>query len=313
MPYEAGMAAARKQDRPRFLIATDLSAESVPHLQFAVRLAAAFGAHPTLFHAVLPRALIVDAATSPTETRVDDPETSRRLLQQLGARLGGPPTVHVATSEARDAVQATLVAAERVDAAMIVLPTHGRTGLERAVLGSTAEQILRRSHRPVLLLTDRMLACEAPAADDRRPVLVATDLSATSIAAHRAAAELAHRLGRALVLVSVQPAREPPAYGGGAAAAPPPGDPQARAREHAAVLRKHAAEIAHDRPADVLALVDDDVPGAIVRAAREQSAGLLVLATHGRRGMVRLLKGSVAEQVVRHATVPVVCLPRPAE
>jgi nucleotide-binding universal stress UspA family protein len=66
-------------------------------------------------------------------------------------------------------------------------------------------------------------------------------------------------------------------------------------------------------PADVLARVDDDVAGAIVREAKDQHAALLVLATHGRRGVSRLVRGSVAEQVVRHATVPVVVLPAPKD
>lgn len=44
---------------------------------------------------------------------------------------------------------------------------------------------------------------------------------------------------------------------------------------------------------------------AIVRDAQQWPADIIVLGTHGRRGMARLLMGSDAEQVVRHATVPV--------
>ena len=43
----------------------------------------------------------------------------------------------------------------------------------------------------------------------------------------------------------------------------------------------------------------------------EQKAELLVLATHGRRGISRMIKGSVAESVARYAKVPVLCLPVP--
>jgi nucleotide-binding universal stress UspA family protein len=294
---------------PCFLLATDLSSETVPHLRVAARLAAQCGARVTLFHAVLPRVPAVRAVMPPNQVVANDVAVARTRLQQLASELGAERPVEVDVVGARDARTATLAAADRVDAELIVLPTHGRSGFERAVLGSTAEQILRHSRRPVLLLTDRML--QVAAGDGGGPVVVATDLSPVAQAAHRPATALARRLDRPLLLLSVLPVREAPAYGGDAAAAPLPSDPQLRRREHAALLRQHAVGLHHDRPIEVLALVDDDIAGTIVRAAREQSAGLLVLATHGRRGIARLLKGSVAEQVVRHATVPVVCMPQP--
>lgn len=303
---------ARSQDRPRFLFATDLSPETVPHLRHAMRLAQQFDAKVTLFHAVLPRAMVVDATTTPVRVQFDDVALSRETLQRLASTLATWRPVDVEVTEASDARRATLAAAERIGATMIVLASHGRSGLERAVLGSTAEQILRRARVPVLLLTDRMVL-HADDAPQQGPIVVATDLSPIAIAAHRPAAELAHRLGRPMTWLSVLPLREPPAYGGGAAAAMPPSDPQLRCREHRALLRHHAVETGCDQPVEVLALIDDDVPGAIVRAARELDASLLVLATHGRRGVARLLVGSVAEQVVRHATVPVACMPRPAD
>jgi nucleotide-binding universal stress UspA family protein len=48
-----------------------------------------------------------------------------------------------------------------------------------------------------------------------------------------------------------------------------------------------------------------DLPDAIVRRAAQTGADLVVMGTHGRTGMDRLLQGSVAEQLLRRATVPV--------
>ena len=68
-----------------------------------------------------------------------------------------------------------------------------------------------------------------------------------------------------------------------------------------ALARKHGV-----KPATVLReVLGGPAAGPIVREARKQRADLIVLGTHGRRGVRRLVLGSDAEQVVRSATVPV--------
>lgn len=52
-----------------------------------------------------------------------------------------------------------------------------------------------------------------------------------------------------------------------------------------------------------------DISHAIVEYAKEQKADYIAMATHGRAGLRRMLLGSIAELVVRHATVPVVLYP----
>jgi universal stress protein A len=54
-----------------------------------------------------------------------------------------------------------------------------------------------------------------------------------------------------------------------------------------------------------------DPADAVLEAAREMDVDLLVVATHGRRGVTRALLGSVAEKIVRHADRPVLVLPGP--
>jgi nucleotide-binding universal stress UspA family protein len=56
----------------------------------------------------------------------------------------------------------------------------------------------------------------------------------------------------------------------------------------------------------------EDVPSLVLQAAAEFNAELIVMGTHGRRGMQRLILGSVAERCVRQSTLPVLLIPSAA-
>lgn len=308
----ADMATAPAARRLHFLVATDLSAESRASVAFAARFADALGGRCTVFHCVPSPRLIGDAAGLGTgllpQATLD---AVRGELEELAGTLVVARPVHVDLVEAIDPRAAILEAAERHHADVLVLPTHARTGVRRALLGSVAEHVLRRSPRPVLLLTDRMVqhaGARAPVAGD---VVVTTDLSPAAAAAYGPAVDLARRLGRRLHLVSVLPAREPPPLGGGAPVAPPPPDTEARLRERRQALGDLAVQLGSEQPVDVTVAVDDDAAPAIVRLAEALGAACLVVATHGRSGLTRLLLGSTAEQVVRSSPIPVWCVPVP--
>lgn len=297
----------------RILVATDLTPQSRPHLRLAARIADAIKGHLTLFHAVLPVPLLVDAPLAPDRTGVEHVDEARADIRVAASTLQSWRPVHAVVEEAGSARDATLLAAERLDADLIVLPTHGRTGVGRAVLGSVAEQILRRSTRPVLLLTDRMLDWQPAAGRAAGPLIVATDLSPDSVVAHRPAAELARRLGLPLLLLSVLPTHEPHAFVAGAPTRLQEKSADERTHERVRDLQRHAVELGGEVPVEVLAHVADDVAAAIVGEAAKQEGEMLVLTTHGRRGVARLIRGSVAEQVVRQATMPVLVMPVPKQ
>jgi len=65
-------------------------------------------------------------------------------------------------------------------------------------------------------------------------------------------------------------------------------------------------------PVQVEVLRDDDVAGGIAAAAGHLGAEMIVMGTHGRTGLSRLVLGSVAEAVLRRATVPVLVVPQAA-
>lgn len=287
------------------LLATDLSAASLPHVTYGVQLVKQLGSRLTLFHAAI-RAPVPESFSSTV-----DLEGKRRQLQELAATLPVDRHVQVEFEVATNARQAILAAAERTHADLLVLPSHGRSGLQRALLGSTAEDVVRHATKPVLLVTDRMLESAAAVRSGRGFVVAPIDPSGEARAALRPAADLAGRLGLPLLLMIVLPAREGPPLGGGAPVAATPTDPQQRVNDALRELRQLAVTIGSGLHVEVFACIADDPAAAIVAKATAPDAALLVAATHGRTGLARLFRGSVVEDMVRQAKVPVVCVPLP--
>ena len=80
-------------------------------------------------------------------------------------------------------------------------------------------------------------------------------------------------------------------------------DSQAAADRHLAFVRKTAAE--SGVPCATLRTVNDEVDQAIVEAAGAQGCDLIVMGSHGRRGLGRVLLGSQTQRVATHSSVPV--------
>ncbi len=97
------------------------------------------------------------------------------------------------------------------------------------------------------------------------------------------------------------------AYGGVMTPPPPPTDYRKAAGDelHRVVAPQPGVQVEHR-------LEEGDAASEILRVAREGKCDLVVLGTHGRTGLRRLLMGSVAEQVVRQAPCPVVTVKAPS-
>ena len=139
-------------------------------------------------------------------------------------------------------------------------------------------------------------------------ILVAVDGSEMASRALLAAADLGAALGADLALVHVVDPRGAAAVEGGI----PAGEVLEMMREEGQTLLAAAAKDAAARP-PTHRFLREGTPGAEVCAsAREWGADLIVIGTHGRSGVSRLLMGSTAETVVRHAPCPVLVIPPPA-
>ena len=205
--------------------------------------------------------------------------------------------------------------AEQVDADLVVLGTHGRTGLERLLLGGVAERVVRLCRRHVLVT--RRLPDGHPG---YKRVLVATDFTPVADRALDAALALVEPGG----VVEVIHAWHLPAFSGtllpgamsDAALEPVRSSVDQGARDKLDDFLAGRAAAAQAAQVVTQALVVNEPPAkAITARAEEGGHDLVVLGGHGRRGLRRWILGSVAEATVRHApcSVLVVHEPPPAE
>lgn len=129
-------------------------------------------------------------------------------------------------------------------------------------------------------------------------LLFPTDFSTASDAALPHAESLARQSGARLMIVHVE---EPPlAYGGGELYYGLPEPSSERILQMLEDVTPVDPAVRHTHR-----LLMGDPATEIVRVAEEETAGLIVMGTHGRTGLSRLVMGSVAEAVVRHAPCPV--------
>lgn len=199
--------------------------------------------------------------------------------------------------EARVPAASIVDYAEDEDIDLVVMSTHGRRGLDRVLLGSVTEEVVRTVPCPVL--TVRAGADVAPGRAVRR-VLVPVDFSDASEAAILHAKEMALTYGAEIDLLHVvNEGAYPLVYGIELDYAPT--DVVARAEKRLGKMAEADIGYEHIR---VEATVGHP-PTRILEYAEENDIDLLVLATHGRTGLGRFLIGSVAERVIRQSPKPV--------
>jgi nucleotide-binding universal stress UspA family protein len=206
-----------------------------------------------------------------------------------------PLNVTYQTAEG-EAAEEVLRYCEETGCDLVVMGTHGRTGLLRLLTGSVAENILRRAKCAVLAL--RQTGVSGSAFGDR-VILHPTDFSKGSQEALRTARALAQARGARLIILHVMPL-ETVIYG----SVPVPYDVQA-VRNSLASLATETDGASLKHPVSTR-LTQGDAASEIVRIADEEpECGLIVIGTHGRTGLSRLFMGSVAEAVLRKARCPV--------
>lgn len=220
-------------------------------------------------------------AVGAVETPVFVPEglgEARDYLERTAATLRAQGRRVRTLLREGDAPGAVLDAAAEENADLLVLTTHGRTGLSRFVFGSVAEKVLRASPAPVLVFP-----AFAPAQPEApRRILVPLESEETSVGVVPALVALA-RAGKARVLLfhATQEGR-------------PTGD----------FLQAVAAGLAAEGIEGAAHATEGDPASSILEASRAFEADLLVMATHGRRGPSRWVFGSVTEKVLRAASSP---------
>jgi nucleotide-binding universal stress UspA family protein len=134
------------------LLATDFSESSGPAADHAITLAKLTGAHLHVLHVINEldehqRVMIPHEAFQILQKEIET-QTVRELNRFCkGPAAGTSTTTHAVVGTA---FQKILETGAKVSADLIVMGTHGRTGVEQVIVGSTAERVVRRSKIPVL-------------------------------------------------------------------------------------------------------------------------------------------------------------------
>jgi len=245
-----------------------------------------------------------------TEAQVQAVREAQDHLSDLASRLGeqGLP-VEIAVPYG-DAAEEILVEVGLHSAGLVIMCTHGRSGLGRWIYGSTAEQVLHRSPVPVLLVHPTGESMTLRMKPAHTSFLVPLDGSAFAEAALPHASALARAFDGTISLLRVV---EPPTSAltlAEASLLPPTSEASIQEAES---YLAGMAERLRDSGFSVQTAVREGWPAdVIVHQSAMSEQGLIVMATHGRTGVARLLLGSVALQVVRRSSLPVM-LVRPAQ
>jgi nucleotide-binding universal stress UspA family protein len=254
------------------------------------------GEHPWGVEVLLVRTL---AAESPAPSSAEGEALAylaaqARALEHAGLRVRcevwyGDPSQTIVNAAVRERVS------------LIAMTTHGRRGLDRLHFGSVAESVVRKAPVPVLLVRGHV---RWPT--DRPPrILVPLDGSERSAAILPLVARLGGPLQAVIELLHVLEATAPGAYPDLALSLPDERRGRAAARDY---LERAAAP--WTTPELPQLKVECTVLGGpaiatITRHAADTGADLVAMSTHGRSGVTRLLMGSVAEEVLRIADVPI--------
>lgn len=291
----------------RILCPVDFSEPSQHALDHAVMIAGWYRSRITLLHVRQPALfseppiLFTDmdvgsaASFEDVEPRLHHwlaPVRASGILCDVMAVDGNSPAAHI------------VEVSGRIEADLVVLGTHGRSGFERLLLGSVTEKVVRMSKVPVVTVPPPSVST---ATLPFRRVLCGVDFSAPSMAGLRFALSLAKESNSTLTLLHVLE------FG-------PESDAFSTQPFDMATYRDAVRVDATRRLVD---LVTDDVrtwcdPATkvlcgkpyeqILAAAAENRSDLIVLGVHGRNSLDLMVFGSTTNQVIRRATCPVLTL-----
>lgn len=291
----------------RILYATDLSSTSEPAWDETRRLGRLFNAEILLLHVVAPPLVFPVEGYFPPELyqellRNAGRDAEKGLDRLLGAVPGSGLKVRLRLEEGGPPASRILEVATQEAADLLVVGTHSRTGLPRAMLGSIADRMVRQATCPVLTVRPR------PEMAPRRAIsriCYATDFSPTARAAWPWVVAIASAAGAEVDLVHVtfEPVidHHMPAEAIG---------PMAQfLRDQGRIEVERFLERSTLPRERIHVHLSPGVPGEqIVHRALERAADLIVMGTHGWSGIVRWMLGSVAQYVIQAAPCPVLTI-----
>jgi nucleotide-binding universal stress UspA family protein len=278
----------------KILVATDFSLVSDRALDFAASIARAFDSRIYLTHIIIPdsyRTVAAEVATT-TETKVDMRTRVEFDRIEKTGRLNGIPHEAIMEEGALWAAIEGLV--EKLGIDLVVLGTHGASGLKKVLLGSGAEEVFRHSHVPVLTVGPAVKDV-TPTGAEFKNILFATEFGPAVEREAAFAVSLAQEHQSKLTLLHVIPYLEE--YSESAV--------HAKRAEVVAQLRELVpAESETWCKPEFLMVIGDPVE-EILKYAAESKADLIVMGAKKREKLAGYLPHTKAFRVVTAAKCPV--------
>jgi nucleotide-binding universal stress UspA family protein len=272
---------------PKILVCTDGSPDSEGAIAAVLQLAQTTGSKifllEVLYYLAGYELQSPDALMPPVVNlelmQAQETAVKERLERQKAEAAKQGVTLSTRTRTGSSAYEGILEEARELQPDLIIMGRHGYTGLTRLLMGSTTARVIGHSPCHVLVVPQGVSLTF-------QRLLIASDGSPFSEAAWQEALALAQSMGSAMIAVSVATDdRDLPA-----------------ATQVVKSLEQAAAKQGLTLDTMILTGRPDE---AIVNAAIFKEASLIVVGSHGRTGLKRLLMGSVAERVIGHAKCPV--------
>lgn len=279
----------------RILVPTDFSTHAAAALEHAVLLGARYNAEITLLH-------VDEFVVSPLGALGLDDEYLRVYLSNkqkyfeqqfafLQKELAPQPVTLKTQIISGRAYKVIVEEAEKREFDLVVIATRGLTHLAQHLIGSTAERVVRFSRQPVLSVTD------APRSRGTlRSILCPTDLSPAANVALSYALSIARQYSAVLYIQYISELDKP--------------ESEADIKDRMPNLEDHHPEAGHVRVQYVFDR-DVDPSNSIIRFSEDREIDLIVMSTHGRKGLRRVFVGNNTAEVVRQSTRPVLTVTHP--
>jgi nucleotide-binding universal stress UspA family protein len=297
----------------RILVAYDASPPADVALDRAIALAGQFAGDVVVAHVSdvwAPTAFPLKTK-SPRELRETAPVVRgldafrRELLVRAGERVAScavPVSLEFSTNSVAPGV---LDAARRWNATAIAVGTRDLSGMARTLTGSVADGILRNANVPVIVVR----GSQSSQGRELERLIVGIDASQPSEGAALFAVALALERNVRLVFCSVAEAPDPDQIAGAYGYDPTPYVHELRfAARDALDAALHYANAVDVYP-DTEVVDGRAAASGLIDAAARHHADAIVVGTHGRRHLDRVLLGSIAENVMRRSDVPVIVVP----
>ncbi|ACV48931.1 MULTISPECIES: universal stress protein [Halomicrobium] len=246
-------------------------------------------------------ALFVADTTLDSVTRIEGDiveslvETGEEIVGEAGTVLASSGVDYETDVVSGGPARTVVDYADRYGFDLIAMPTHGRTGISRRLLGSVTETVIRLSQIPVLTIR---LADETRTTFPYERLLVPTDGSPAATAAVEHGLDLAAALDGTPHALSVAESGSVLGLGGDGS------NPQSAAETAVENVEPMASE--RDIGTLVTAVEHGSPHEAITAYVDANDIDAIVMGTTGTRGIGEMLLGTVAELVVRTAPVPVI-------